>query len=576
MNEELKQQMLKDLEQFRSKNTPQKSSIQADLENFRKSKTTPQTPEQIHIQGLKERREASNAEFNKKQEELKQGGGVGKTMAFFRDLGRGIENQATRQGGNLLTFGASLVKGAGVDESRIPVWLRSGGEANEYATGKALEGQNLTQKVGAFGFGAASALAPTPFGKVGLTGKAGTFAKSLAEGVQGDVMLSGDISPLTLGLATGNLGYNALKETSKAKKMLSEAYNLKSSGKVDEGELAHQKYLSQIGLNTPEKIAAVKKQEMEKFDDLLKTSSLKTSKQLDLINMPQEAKEIALSNYVFKRNPQNGKLDLTSSLQNIRDEKEATYDKILELGDLLNKPGFVPESLLSISADSPLMRRITQTIADKKIGSESGAEFTGEADKMLEKVYEILQPSKRNKVTFDELNKIRRKANQSNDVEMKDAVTIITDAFRQQMDLEIDKLDSSLFNGYGGAENVTLVQALEAFKNLNKQYGYLKDAEKLTDALSSSKMESSGSFEKMIGGIIATGGTYNPIGYAIGSKAADKIIGVINDLKAMDLGATSGGFRVKSKLSPNILEKLKTVPKKKGVDTKLREEAGLQ
>ena len=146
MNEEV----IKKIQEFKKQTTttPEGISPIDKIKTF-KEKAKSSTPEQIHIQGLKERREASNTEFNKKQEELKQGGGVGKTMAFFRDLGRGIENQATRQGGNLLTFGASLAKGAGVDESRIPVWLRSGGEANEYATGKALGGQNLTQKVGA-------------------------------------------------------------------------------------------------------------------------------------------------------------------------------------------------------------------------------------------------------------------------------------------------------------------------------------------------------------------------------------------------------------------------------------------
>lgn len=546
------------------------------IKAFKQSQSAPKlTPDQIHLQNL----QAQKSEKDRLDltEQAKRTTKTDKTIGFFKDLVKGVGNQATRQGGNLLQAGNEAIQGLGFKGSEAP-WMNSETESGKYAVGEGQAGTNLAQKTGAFGFGAASVFTPTPFGKLGLTGRIGNVAKAVTEGAQGDILLSGNIDPLTtlgLGALSGALskGTNAIR----GQKELTKAYELKAAGKIEEGQKAHQAYLTKIGLDTPEKIEAAKQLEIDNLDNILKSSVTGASKQLDLVNMPMEAKEVTLQNFAYARNPKTGKLDLTKSIQNINDQKQDTYGMIEDVASFLNKPGIISDEAFSITANSPMMRRIEDSISKEFVGGVDGAtEFAADADKILGKVYEILQPTKRNKMSFDELNKIRMKANKSNDPEMKNAVDVIADAFRQQLELEVDILDKGLREGFLDSDKVVVAEAVDLFRKLNKDYGNLKDAEKITNAISKSKVDSGSRFEQMIGGIVATGGTYNPIGYALGSKAAEEARSIINSWSGKNIGAVSGSGGVNTSASNKLMEQLKSTPKNKTLDQILREEKGLQ
>lgn len=583
MNEELKQQMLKDLEQFRSKNTPQKSSIQADLENFRKSKITPQTPEQIHIQGLKESRDESNLDFERKQELLRSKGPLGRASAFVMDLGRGVENQAQKQGGNLLTFGASFAKGAGiVNEEDIPVWLRSGNKANEFATGKAYEGQNLTQKAGAFGFGAASALAPTPFGKVGLTGRAGTFAKALTEGAQGDVMLSGDVSPLTLGLASLSGARSLVSSVKTEKELLSKAHEKFAQGDIEGGQkiLANPALIDfqrKLGLDTPEGVKLNQQREIAQVDDLLAESKSEASSQVDLINsLSPESKILFLQFAAPEITKMKGKTGLRGTYNALEKAKEEVWDKLDKLTRFLSNNRILKGVEYETGRGSEFDVLIKDAIRRSGGDQLQRNAIQSEVDNILNAYYN--ENKKIGKMNFQDLNEIRKTANKDTSKPyLDDAYHVIADAFRNRLDLEIEDLGKNinLLNDAGKAKQ----EAFSLFKTLNRQYGELKDAQRITDQVSKVKPNSNSRFQEMIGGIIATGGTYNPVAYLVGSEATKRLGKVFQDMNNAEFGV---GAKFMRQISDNewtselLNEFLKKAKKPVDVMDKLRKRRGIK
>lgn len=536
-----------------------------------KAPAQPITQDQKALDYLQNQKTQKDRIDLQKQSERK---GLGKGYGVLEDLWTGLANSGERGVGNALTFGNELIQKIGLPGSDNPL-INKGTEANKFAYGDGTAGTNMTQKVGGFMGDVGQVLAPTPFGKLGLTGKAGSIAKAATEGIQGDALLNGELTPWSVGL--GALS-GALTKSSKAiagQKDLTKAYELKAAGKLEEGQAAHQAYLKKVGLDTPEKIEAAQKLEIDNLDNILKSSVTGASKQLDLVNMPKEAKEVALQNFAYARNPKTGKLDLTKSIQNINTQKQDTYGMIEDVAAFLNKPGIISDEAFAVTANSPLMRRIEDKISSEFVGGGT-KEFSSDADKVLAKAYEILQPNKRSKMSFEELNKIRMQANKSNDPDTVNAIDVIADAFRQQMELEVDILDKGLREGFLDSDKVVVAEAVDLFRKLNKDYGNLKDAEKITNAISKSKVDGGSRFEQMVGGIIATGGGYNPIGYALGSKAAEEARGIINSWNSKGIGAASGAGGKKSGSSMKLMEQLQLTPKRKTLDQILREEKGLQ
>lgn len=535
---------------------------------------TPLTEDQRVLQETKVRKSEKDRLDLQKQSERT---GLGKGYGVLQDLWTGLANSGERGVGNTITFGNEMLQKLGFEGSSNPR-INWDTESNKYAYGEGTAGTNPTQKVGGFAGDVGQVLAPTPFGKLGLTGRTGNIAKAITEGIQGDVLLSGNIDPLTT-LGLGGLS-GALSKGTKAiqgQKELVKAYELKGAGNIEEGQKAHQSYLKSVGIDTPEKLAEAQKLELENFDNLLKSSTNLASSQLDLVNMPKESKEIVLQHLVYAKNPKTGKTDLTKTLQNLKDEKDRVYDEIEDVAGLLNTPGTLSSDATSISANSPLIRRIDETINNTFLGASDGKTPEKlDANKIREHVYDLLQPDKRNQVSFDELNRIRKKANKSSDPDVKTAARVVADAFRSQLELEVNILDDKLSKGFLDKESVLNAEAIDRFRDLNRRYGLFKDAEVLTDALGKAKLGGDSRFEQMIGGVIATGGGYDPTLYIVGSEAAKKARDVYNAFSGRMMGASSGATLKNTNPSNALKNWLNSMPKKKSIDQTLREEAGLQ
>jgi len=147
---------------------------------------TPLTEDQRVLQETKVRKSEKDRLDLQKQSERT---GLGKGYGVLQDLWTGLANSGERGVGNTITFGNEMLQKLGFEGSSNPR-INWDTESNKYAYGEGTAGTNPTQKVGGFAGDVGQVLAPTPFGKLGLTGRTGNIAKAITEGIQGDVLLS--------------------------------------------------------------------------------------------------------------------------------------------------------------------------------------------------------------------------------------------------------------------------------------------------------------------------------------------------------------------------------------------------
>lgn len=521
------------------------------------------------------------------QEQQGREGVVENVFGGVKDFAKGIENSATRMGGNLLTFGNEALQKAGFKGSENPV-LNYGTEANKFATGDATAGTNIMQKAGGFVGDVAQVVAPVPgAGKVTaalkgtellrkLAGMGGAGAnigskavgfgaralpvalEGAAAGAQADILTTGDVGlGSTLGYGALNVGTNKLlsalgRKTGAVKDVVKELDDAISSGNTkrinelkDSQEMKN--FLFSKGLTDENKIAQAANNEVQTVRQLLSEAG-SAEKGYNLSNLPEDDIKAFLEIHQPGIKQTNGQLSYANSWRNAEKQKK-------EIGSQLGK---VTKALASDSA-SPLnnmsLDEIENIAKNLAITNKTSARASNqlEVDKAIAKEIAILRSQlKGKKPTFETIDGLRIAGNErSYDVSdvgnAKDvAARFLADAVRQKTD---DVLSTLIANSEKSGL-IDEVAAIKHFKDLNKAYGNLTGAQDVIKGLEKVPKTQQNRLTTLLGATLATGGGYNPIAFVAGSFATDKMVQAFK--KAQALGMTPNQI---SKMTKTPLEK---------------------
>lgn len=521
------------------------------------------------------------------QEQQGREGVVENVLGGVKDFAKGIENSATRMGGNLLTFGNEALQKAGFKGSENPV-LNYGTEANKFATGDATAGTNIMQKAGGFVGDVAQVVAPVPgVGKATaalkgtellrkLAGMGGAGAnigskavgfgaralpvalEGAAAGAQADILTTGDVGlGSTLGYGALNVGTNKLlsalgRKTGAVKDVVKELDTAISNG--DTKKIAQLKdsqemknFLFSKGLTDENKIAQAANNEIQTVRQLLSEAG-SAEKGYNLSNLPEDNIKAFLEVHQPGIKQSNGQLSYVNSWRNAEKQKK-------EIGSQLGK---VTKALASDSA-SPLnninLDDIERIAKDLAIANKTSYRASNqlEVDKAIAKEIAILRSQlKGKKPTFETIDGLRIAGNErSYDVSdvgnAKDvAARFLADAVRQKTD---DVLSTLIANSEKSGL-VDEVAAIKHFQELNKAYGNLTGAQDVIKGLEKVPKTQQNRLTTLLGATLATGGGYNPIAFVAGSFATDKMVQAFK--KAHALGMTPNQI---SKMTKTPLEK---------------------
>lgn len=562
----------------------------------------PQTEDQRVLQQLQQRKTQQDSADLQEQSQRQ---GLGKVFGAIGDFTKGMKNQAAASTGNLATFGGDIFDKLGlIDKSQLPVQLQKGTESNKFITDDSWKGTNNYQRGGAALYGTAEAFAPVPgAGKItaavkgtellrglanskGVAGFVGRNApdlvKNLAEGVQGDILLNGEPSLLTTGAITGgNILGGFLKGKVSSQRLLNQAHELFAKGDVEGGNKILSNpdlipFQQKLGLGTEEGRKANRLKEIAQVDDFLKESTSGAANQSKLINSASEdAKLLAMQFAAPEITKMKGKTDLVGSYNAIGKAKEDLWENIDVVGQFLNKNKILNSNNHSIAKGSDLDVLFKEGVEKTGLDLLQKKSVQAELDKILSAYTDRnkIKRSKVNNLTFKDLNEIRLASNKEGNPYAQDAYDIIADAFRQKMDLDVDKLSqgSEFMNEAGLAK----IEALKLFKEMNRQYGDLKDAQKIVNQMSKVSKASNSRFQEMIGGVIATGGTYNPIAYLIGSEATKKVSDALQSITNTQMGLGSKFNPIGVPLASDNLKDFLKVKKQTPAIDKLRKKYGI-
>lgn len=564
---------------------------------------TPLTEDQIQLQRL----QSQKSEKDKLDlQEQSQRQGVGKFTGGISDVFQGIENSATRGAGNALTFGNEMLQKLGFNGSSNPS-LNYGTESNKFATDGATAGTNMTQKIAGGVTDVGQALAPIPgAGKAtallkgtdfvrdlasskGVAGFIGRNApgtlKNVAEGAQGDILLTGEPDPMTTGLIAGTSALGGLLGTKGAQaKLLQQAHELFAKGDIEGGRkiLANPELIGvqqKLGLGTPEGVAANREREIAQIDEFLKESVSGAKNQTKLINSATpESKLLALQFASPDITKLKGKTDLTGSYNAAGKAKEEIWQNIDTLATFLNQNKILNSNNYSIAKGSDLDKLMEGGLKELNLDLVQEQTVRKELNKILDAYKERNRVKKGvvDNLTFKDLNDLRLASNKEGNPYAQDAYDVIADAFRQKMDLDVDVLSQG--KEFMNEAGLAKIEALQLFKEMNQQYGNLKDAQKIIDQMSKVSKNSNSRFQEMIGGIIATGGTYNPVAYLVGSEATKKLASALQKMTNTEfgLGAKFNPLDVPTS-SENLKDFLKIRPgSNKTAIEKLRKKYGIK
>lgn len=517
-------------------------------------------------------------------------GVVENVLGGVKDFGKGIENSATRMGGNLLTFGNEALQKAGFKGSQNPV-LNYGTEANKFATGDATAGNNLFQKAGGFVGDVAQVVAPVPgAGKVtaalkgtdimrklaGMGGAGASLGSKVlgfgaralpvalegsAAGAQADILTTGDVGlGSTIGYGALNVGTNKLlsalgRKSGVVKDVVKELDDAISSGNTkrinelkDSQEMKN--FLFSKGLTDDAKIAQASQNEVNTVRQLLSEAG-SAEKGYNLSNLPEDDIKAFLEIHQPGIKETNGQLSYVNSWRNAEKQKK-------EIGSQLGK---VTQALASDST-SPLNNISLDEIENiaRSLAVQNKTSFRAsnqlEVDKAIAKEIAILRSQlKGKKPNFETIDGLRIAGNErSYDISdagnAKDVASrFLADAVRQKTD---DVLNTLIQNAEKSGL-VDEVNAIKHFQELNKAYGSLTGAQDVIKGLEKVPKTQQNRLTTLLGATLATGGGYNPIAFVAGSFATDKMVQAFK--KAQALGMT-----------PNQISKMTKVPLQKTND----------
>lgn len=525
-------------------------------------------------------------------------GVVENVIGGVKDFSRGLENSATRLGGNILTAGNEAIQKLGFKGSDNPV-LNYGTQANEFATGDATKGTNFIEKVGGFTGDVLPYLAPqlaatkaltatkalpllqklsgmgtvtrgaTKLGLLGAEGVLGGIGTNAAtEGSAGfDQKLSSLSNPFTQGALNVGLGgtANILSKLAGKKGTVLDALN-KAVKTGDEAQInavmqspEMKKFQFDKGITDSKSMGLAVQKEVNNVKDVLRQHRYANNgdkfKIVDNIDTDEVKAFLALQEPAV--NTITGKPNFINTLRTITNKQS-------EIGSQLDEVKNAISSIPSLKVNSPTAAKDIATIAQNIL--KDSKMLVEDKEIILEKMIKTLQAQTKDGVNFKTMDDLRIAGNaiEASDAYAAKSRQLLAQAVRKYTDNAIDEL------GATGNLGLDEKNALKKFKELNKVWGDLEGAKTIAKLLSELPPQTTGKLTSLAGGIIATGGSYNYplfVGGVALTNSLRNLANKINTLSKYKAPATRMTTKA-VKGTADVINQLKTLKLQKGTAPK--------
>jgi len=583
--------------------------VMAHYGNFSKEPTpvTPQAPVEPKY-GFNQETESEQMSRLQSQKQLsdqaditeRQGreGVVENVIGGVKDFAKGVENSATRMGGNILTFGNEAIQKAGFKGSENPI-LNYGTEANKFATGDATAGNNWIQKAGGLTGDVAQVVAPVPgAGKVTaalkgtdimrkLAGMGGAGAnigskavgfgaralpvalEGSAAGAQADILTTGNVGlGSTLGYGALNVGANKILSALGRKTGLTQDISSQVNKAIDEGDFevmqklretpAMKNYLFSQGLSTDEAILKKANEEVANLRGVLQQHN-SPNKAVELNAIDDDGMKTFLRFHSPASKDINGKSSYFKTLQNLNNEESKIVSELGKIKKLISE---TDDLAINSVENVEIIRQSALNMAKSRLkGNMATNPTTAKATlEMINNEIDTLLQMTKGKPRFDDFDTLRIAGNK-NALGSDLAAQILADAVRTRTDEIVKSLNTK---GLNKAEK----KAIEYFKNLNRAYGDIQKAKQIVDGFKGVPPETANRLTTLFGATLATGGTYNPFAFVTGAFLSDKIAQAFNRASALSRTPNIGvrmstGVKTKGDEVMNFLKKESTISKNK-------------
>lgn len=523
---------------------------------------------------------------------------VDNVVGAAQDFTKGLENSATRLGGNILTAGNEAIQKLGFKGSENPV-LNRGTAANEFATGDATRGTNFMEKAGGFTgdvlpylapqlaatkvVGAAKALpllqklsgmgkatrGATKLGLLGAEGALGGAATNIAtEGTPGfDQSVTSLSNPFTQGALNVGLGFGGNLLGKLAGKKGSVLDTLEQAVKTgDEAQINKvmqspemKKFQFDKGITDTKSMGLAVQKEVNNVKDVLRQHRYANNsdkfKIVDNIDTDEVKAFLALQQP--RVNDITGKPNFIDTLRNITTKQS-------EIGSQLDEVKTAIASIPSLKVNSPSAVKDIRRIAEEIL--QDSKMLVEDKDIILEKMIKTLQAQTKGGVNFKTMDDLRIAGNaiEASDAYSAKSRQLLAQAVRKYTDNAIEEL------GNKGNLGLDEKNALKKFKELNKVWGDLEGAKNIAKLISELPPQATNKLTTLLGATIATGGSYNPIlflGGAALSNSMRNLANKINTLSKYKAPATKMSAKA-VKGTSDVIKQLKTLKLPKGAPTK--------
>lgn len=224
-----------------------------------------------------------------------------------------------------------------------------------------------------------------------------------------------------------------------------------------------------------------------------------------------------------------GNISKKTNSNNAFDSSE-TIDNINEYINKIYSGNRISEAVTSLGkrADLPLNDIPIETLQSSMLGAIEKSGLNADErllgrqliDKYFNKT-DLAQIANGSKSRLEFLNDIRLASNAKYAPEEINARLILGDEVRKYFDVLLDTADTTKLPPEA-------LNEWKAIKLSNKFFADAQNAKKIAQSINNVSIGGRQGLTRMIGGIIATGGSYNPFAYAAGSIAGDAIHGAMN------------------------------------------------
>lgn len=256
-----------------------------------------------------------------------------------------------------------------------------------------------------------------------------------------------------------------------------------------------------------------------------------------LLNLPigQGTKRTTLNN-VLSNDTDNGalatfvgNLSEKTNTNNAFDSSE-TIDNINEYVNKIYSGKRIAEAVTSLGKrqDLPLNNIPLDTLKSSMLGAINNGSLNKDEQlagrKLIEKYFnkqDLSDIAKGTKSRLEFLNDIRMASNAKYVPEEINARLVLGDEVRKMFDVLLDTADTTKLPPEA-------LNEWRAIKLSNKYFADAQNAKKIAQSINNVSVGGRQGLTRMVGGIVATGGSYNPFAFAAGSIAGDVAHGIIN------------------------------------------------